>query len=162
MRISLLAPLALALLAAPAAAQQPVLPLEEGERIRIAGPEIDPRLVNGRVADLGPDWIAFRIDGEESVYTRRLEFVDRISVQRERSRGQRALRGAAWGLFLGASAGGMSAPFVAFGLDSEVADWQAVGAGAGAGIVVGSAIGALVGMVLPSRHWQQLELVRGR
>lgn len=164
MRVPLLAslPLALALCARPAAAQQPILPLEEGERIRLAAPVLDPGLVNARVAGVGADWIAFRLDGEESVYTRRLEFVDRVAVRRERSLGQRALRGAAWGLFLGGSAGGMSAPFIAYGLDSEVDDWQAVGTGAGAGAVLGSALGALVGIALPSRYWQLFEIVPAR
>jgi len=132
--------------------QEGTFSLRPGERIRIASPIPGAGMVRATVTHWEPDWIAFSLrDGQ--VWTRHMYDVEEVQVLREVPTGRRARRSAAWGFFLGTSAGIIAAPFVAYGLDSDVEDWTAVATGAGVGAVSGLAVGTLVGVLFPRRGW---------
>lgn len=150
--LPLLALLAGVLAAPGARAQEAPFDLDPGDRIEIAAPTLDPRLVPATVTQRGPTWIGFALE-DGQVWTRYLYRIDEIRVRRAVPVGRRARAGAAWGLFLGASLGGIAGPFVARAIDGETPAWTAVGLSAGVGAAAGSALGALIGAAVPRAAW---------
>lgn len=136
-------------------AQSPEFALFPGERIWIAAPALQAELVPATVAHWEPGWVAFSLEDGQT-WTRHMYLVDEVRVQRRVPLAGRIRSGMAWGVFLGTSVGGISAPFLAEGTGWEFGDWASVGISSSAGAAAGAAIGALVGAVLPSsslRHY---------
>lgn len=134
---------------APAASQTGPFELEAGQRIRISGPTTDARLVTGRLVWWRPEAIAFKIEGDDAVYTRRTDFIDRVEVSRGRT-GVR--RGTAFGIFVGTSLGAIVAPFIDNGITES--DWGSISLVGAAGGLSGAVVGSLLGMRFAREHWQ--------
>lgn len=142
------------LVASPAslASQARGFELRPGERIEIAAPVPDGALVRATVLHWEPSWTSFRLE-DGQVWTRHMYAVDQVRVQRSVPLGTRLRTGAAWGVFLGTSLGGMAAPFAAKGMSADLSDWQAVGVSAAAGGVLGMSLGSLLGTVISRSSW---------
>jgi hypothetical protein len=100
----------------------------------------------GTVRAVGPDFVAFELDGSRGVVQHRpFTSLDTLEVG-HRSRRAGAHGGALWGVFLGTSLGIIAGPFAgpALNLDTEHSI-AALGSGGGvAGALLGAAAGAMI------------------
>lgn len=140
-----------------AAAQTARLPLEEGTRVRVHGGNGLGRL-EGQVATWNQDtlWLATSEPGAP----RPLSFaaLRQIDVYRGRDTRGGALRGAAWGAFVGLGLGGVTASAAA-PADAEFGPLVAQRAGVGA--VLGAAVGAGLGALFLAERWQPFRVTPG-
>lgn len=157
MKPSLLAaPLLLALLCllpGGASAQTYDLPVEPGDRIRLASPTPGEEPVVATVVRRDPHWLAFTVQGEpDVVWSRRAEFLDSLAVRRPRGRLWGVRRGLVFGAFVGGSVGAIAAPFLSNETGTSAFTVMASAGGVAAG--VGAAAGALVGSLFRGEYWQ--------
>lgn len=144
--------------ATPIAVVAPEAPVAPGMRVRLSGPE---RRVTGVLLAWREDTLFVTPDRARSAVTIPLAVagIRRVEVSRgPRTRGERALRGAVPGLFLGALAGGFAGHAITDRGECHDCELRGVGvligipAGAGAGALLGSLVGAL----RPSERWDAL------
>lgn len=145
--------------AAPAAAVVSLLPVAPGTRVRLSGGELR---VTGVLVAWRDDTLLIHLDRthEAQPVPLPLTAIRRLEVSRgQRTLGDRALRAAVPGLFLGAVAGGFAGHAITDRGDCQDCELRGVGVligvpvGAGAGALLGGLVGALRG----SERWDGLD-----
>jgi hypothetical protein len=153
------------LVASAATAQQPSprqpWPISAGDRVRIYSPAGDTVRAEGTVERVVDGRVVLARSGGGESYSVPLEPNDLFAVRRTVPPGQSARRRAIWGLFLGASIGGIAGPFVDGAADARVSTGASVGIGVGAGGLVGAAVGAAVGYLFPGHTWERFRVGPG-
>lgn len=149
----------LLLAAAPAAAQQRYsLPLEPGDEVRLSPIGSGAAPLAGQVVEWDSYMLSFAPVGDESRVVR----VDPTSLAglqiRERSRSRSAWRGAAWGLFLGGSAGLIAGPFAS--RETSMSFEGTLAALSAGGGISGALVGAAIGAVWAPARWRSYVFVK--
>lgn len=140
--------------APPAAGQAPVRPFSVGDHLRLYGPDGESVTAEGLVERLDSAGVTLRLDANGRTLTSPLDWNVLLAVRRPVQPSRTAARRGLWGAFLGASVGGIVAPFVARSDDETVRAAPSLAIGAGAGALVGAGIGALLGYLLPQHRWE--------
>lgn len=153
------AALVLAFSAAPTVeAQQLPHGLRAGAELKLSPVSEGEEWIHGSVRGLEGGWVAMQPrDGGGTVF-RRLDAGDYVGVRQLRPTSYRLRKGLQWGVFLGASLGGIAGPVTAAGIGTDRDGLAVAGMSAVAGAAAGSAVGLLLGRIIPSRHWQYVQL----
>lgn len=152
--------LTLMLLPAVATAQERTPTVQVGDHVRLYSPSGDVLRAEGRVERLAPGRIFLRQEGAAATVSDTLEWNDLLAVRRRVPTGESVRHRATWGGFLGASIGGIAAPFIMRSEGSPSPAGRAA-LGVGAGALVGVGVGALVGYLLPRHRWDFIRVEYG-
>ena len=147
--------LVLALLCATpvvASAQQGLLALRPGDRVRLA-PVPGEALATASVVAVTPNAISLAYHNlEAGVVQHPYVGIDRIRVSQGTSRSASARRAAAFGAWVLGSAGVAFGPLAAEGLDWSIG--RSIATFAGAGALAGGATGAALGAATAGERWK--------
>jgi hypothetical protein len=142
--------LVLPLLAAPAAAQDPLAALRPGARVRITAVGIQPRRLVAEVVAIAAD--SLHLVRSPAATPMALPRTSLIAV--ERSLGKRASGG--YGAKMGAAVGVGLGVLCAFACPSP--EGSGVNMAPVSGLIAGTLVGAAAGAMVPREQWRQLPL----
>ena len=135
-----------------AAAQQYLLPVQTGDRVKLAAHAGEPMQIASVIA-VRPEAISIAYLGNESqAIDRPFAGIDSIRVSQGASRGASARYGAAIGAFFIGGAALVTAPLAAKSMEWGVG--QAMLSFGAAGAFTGGSLGAMIGSLTPRERWK--------
>lgn len=126
-----------------------------GSRVRVTAPNFLDQRITGTVSSINHDAISLRDEVTGEAYKIPLQAIARLDRFKGDSRANTAWRRARFGAFVGGSAGLVAGPFLAKadGLMGDLSFGQSLTVSTAAGLVGGAAVGAVLGALFPSEHW---------